>query len=111
MSSPFSDPQQRIAFFQQWFSDTIPHSKALGLKVLAVARGLASMQLDWRPELVGNFTQARQHVLHDRWGRRGAVKFPNDHRNAAGFTLGNPADIILIPPRRQPGGSAQIAAR
>ncbi len=64
-----------------------------------------------RPELVGNFTQARQHVLHDRWGRRGAVKFPNDHRNAAGFTLGNPADIILIPPRRQPGGSAQIAAR
>ena len=37
MTTPFSDPQQRIAFFQQWFSDTIPHSKALGLKIIAVA--------------------------------------------------------------------------
>ena len=54
MSSPFSDPQQRIAFFQQWFSDTIPHSKALGLKIIAVRRGFGSMQLDWREELVGN---------------------------------------------------------
>ena len=53
MSSPFSDPKQRIAFFQQWFSDTIPHNKALGLKVLSVRRGLASMQLEWREELVG----------------------------------------------------------
>jgi len=54
MSSPFSDPQQRIAFFQQWFSDSIPHSKALGLKIIAVRRGFGSMQLDWREELVGN---------------------------------------------------------
>jgi hypothetical protein len=38
MSSPLSDPDQRIAFFQQWFSDTIPHSKALGLKMHASAR-------------------------------------------------------------------------
>ena len=54
MSSPFSDPVQRIAFFQQWFSDTIPHNRALGLKVVAVRRGFASMRLDWREELVGN---------------------------------------------------------
>jgi uncharacterized protein (TIGR00369 family) len=54
MSSPFSDPQQRIAFFQQWFSDSIPHSKALGLKIITVRRGFGSMQLDWREELVGN---------------------------------------------------------
>jgi uncharacterized protein (TIGR00369 family) len=54
MSSPFSDPKQRIAFFQQWFSNTIPHSKALGLKIIAVRRGFGSMQLDWREELVGN---------------------------------------------------------
>ena len=54
MRSPLSDPQQRIAFFQQWFSDTIPHSKALGLKIIAVRRGFGSMQLDWREELVGN---------------------------------------------------------
>ena len=48
------DKAERLKLFQMWFSDTIPHNKALGLKVLAVARGLASMQLDWRPELVGN---------------------------------------------------------
>ena len=54
MSSPLKDPDQRIAFFQQWFSDTIPHSKALGLKIIAVRRGFGSMQLDWREELVGN---------------------------------------------------------
>jgi uncharacterized protein (TIGR00369 family) len=54
MTSPFSDPVQRIAFFQQWFSDTIPHNRALGLKVVAVRRGFASMRLDWREELVGN---------------------------------------------------------
>ena len=54
MTSPLSDPQQRIAFFQQWFSDTIPHSKALGLRIIAVRRGFGSMQLDWREELVGN---------------------------------------------------------
>jgi uncharacterized protein (TIGR00369 family) len=54
MSGPFSDPQQRIAFFQEWFSDTIPHSKALGLKIIAVRRGFGSMQLEWREEFVGN---------------------------------------------------------
>jgi uncharacterized protein (TIGR00369 family) len=54
MSSPFSDPEQRIAFFQQWFSDAIPHSRALGMKIIAVRRGFGSMQLDWREELVGN---------------------------------------------------------
>ena len=47
-------PEERVAMFQQLFSDTIPHNKALGIKVLAIARGLASMQLEWRKELVGN---------------------------------------------------------
>jgi uncharacterized protein (TIGR00369 family) len=54
MALPLTTPEERVALFQQLFSDTIPHNKALGLKILAVARGLASMQLDWRPELVGN---------------------------------------------------------
>ena len=54
MTSLFSDPQQRIAFFQEWFSDAIPHSRALGMKIIAVRRGFGSMQLDWREELVGN---------------------------------------------------------
>jgi uncharacterized protein (TIGR00369 family) len=44
----------RVALFQQWFCDTIPHNKALGLKVVAVAKGLASMRLEWREEFVGN---------------------------------------------------------
>jgi len=51
---PLTTPEERVALFQQLFSDTIPHNKALGIKVLAVARGLASMKLEWRKELVGN---------------------------------------------------------
>ena len=51
---PLTTLEERVAFFQQLFSDSIPHNKALGIKVLAVARGLASMRLDWRKELVGN---------------------------------------------------------
>ena len=54
MAKPLTTPEERVALFQQLFSDTIPHNKALGIKVLAVARGLASMRLDWRRELVGN---------------------------------------------------------
>ena len=44
----------RVALFQKWFSDTIPHNRALGLKVIAVTKGLASMRLEWREEFVGN---------------------------------------------------------
>lgn len=54
MSKPLTTPEERLALFQSLFSDTIPHNKALGLKVVAVRRGAASMQLDWREELVGN---------------------------------------------------------
>ena len=54
MTNPFKDPDQRIVLFQSLFSDTIPHNKALGLKVVAVRRGFASMRLEWREELVGN---------------------------------------------------------
>ena len=52
-----------------------------------------------------------------QWGNAAAVqnelgmKFPDHHRDPAGFALGDPTDIILIPPGRQPGGSAQIATR
>src|SRR5687768_7668216 len=51
---PLTTPAERIAFFQNWFSDTIPHNKALGLQVVDVRRGFASMRLEWREELVGN---------------------------------------------------------
>jgi uncharacterized protein (TIGR00369 family) len=48
------DKAERLALFQMWFCDTIPHNKALGLKVIDARRGFASMQLDWREEFVGN---------------------------------------------------------
>ena len=44
----------RVALFQKWFSDTIPHNRALGLKVIAVTKGLASMRLEWREVFIGN---------------------------------------------------------
>ncbi len=49
-----SMPGDKLEVFQQWFSDTIPHNKALGLMVTAVRKGGASMRLDWEPHLVGN---------------------------------------------------------
>lgn len=54
MADPLADRAARLAFFQEWFSDTIPHSKALGLRIVDARRGFASMQLEWRAELVGN---------------------------------------------------------
>ncbi len=51
---PLTSHAERLALFQEWFSDIIPHNKALGLKVLDARRGFASMRLDWREELVGN---------------------------------------------------------
>ena len=54
MKPPLTTREERLALFQQWFSDAIPHSKALGLKIIAVRRGFGSMRLEWREELVGN---------------------------------------------------------
>jgi len=47
-------PDERLALFQQWFSDSIPHNKALGIKVVSFGRGRASMRIEWQPNLVGN---------------------------------------------------------
>jgi uncharacterized protein (TIGR00369 family) len=52
--NPLADREQRLALFQMWFSDTIPHSKALGIRIVDARRGFASMRLEWREELVGN---------------------------------------------------------
>jgi hypothetical protein len=46
MVNPLADREQRLAFFQMWFSDTIPHSKALGIRIVDARRGFASMRLD-----------------------------------------------------------------
>lgn len=50
----FKDKAERIALFQKWFSDTVPHNKALGTRVMDVGKGRAVMQIEWRPEFVGN---------------------------------------------------------
>lgn len=54
MSAPLTTKDERLAMFQAFFCDSIPHNKALGLKVIDARRGFASMRLDWREELVGN---------------------------------------------------------
>jgi len=54
LTSPLTSPEERLALFQKWFCDAIPHNKALGLKVLSAGKGVASMRLEWRAELVGN---------------------------------------------------------
>jgi hypothetical protein len=43
-------------------------------------------------------------------GWLGAVKAPNDHRDLADITLGDPADIVLVVPRRDARGAAEVAA-
>jgi uncharacterized protein (TIGR00369 family) len=47
-------PERALEMFQAWFSDTIPQNKALGLQVVAVRKGVATMKLEWQPHLVGN---------------------------------------------------------
>jgi uncharacterized protein (TIGR00369 family) len=54
MSVPLTTKAERLAMFQAFFCDTIPHNKALGLTVVDARRGFASMRLEWREELVGN---------------------------------------------------------
>ena len=47
-------PEKALEMFQAWFSDTIPQNKALGLRVVGVRKGVATMRLEWQPHLVGN---------------------------------------------------------
>jgi uncharacterized protein (TIGR00369 family) len=54
MTKSLTTLEERLALFQNWFSDVIPHNRALGLKVIAAGKGFASMRLEWRAELVGN---------------------------------------------------------
>lgn len=54
MKPPLTTREERLALFQQWFSDAIPHSRALGIRIVDARRGFAAMRLEWRPELVGN---------------------------------------------------------
>lgn len=45
---------RRVGLYQEQFSDSIPHNRALDIRVVDVRRGHAAMQLQWQPHLVGN---------------------------------------------------------
>ena len=75
MAKPLATPEERVAFFQQMFSDTIPHNKALGLKILAVrarsclhaarmARGAGRQSRDRRAGRRAADGDARQLLRH-----------------------------------------------
>ena len=54
--------------------------------------------------------QPRVHV-RELVGRRGdSVPAPDDHRDGADLAFGDPADVVLVEPRRDPRGFAQITA-
>ena len=49
------------------------------------------------------------HVRELLGGRFGAVATPDDHRGRADLALGDPADLVLVEPRRDPRRLAQVA--
>jgi len=54
--------------------------------------------------------QARVHVRKVVGRRIGAVPAPDDHRHCADLALGDPADVVLVEPRRDPVSAAEQAA-
>src|SRR4029453_15776658 len=85
---------------------------ALGPSVgVEVVRDVAHVVVD--PELThaggGDFPELGLHVTQVVFGRRGAVKAPQDNRGLADVALGDPADLVLVVPGRDPRRPAQIA--
>lgn len=57
-----------------------------------------------------DLAQARPHVL-DVLGRRSrAMPAPHHHRHVTDIALGDPADVVLVIPRRHARRAAEIAA-
>jgi glucose-1-phosphate thymidylyltransferase len=54
--------------------------------------------------------QALVHVGELGGGRLGAVATPDDHRGRADLALGDPTDLVLVEPGRDPRRLAQVAA-
>src|SRR6266481_5414822 len=57
-----------------------------------------------------DLTQPLAHVGQVLGRRLRAVPAPDDHRHLADLALRDPADVVLVKPRRQLLGPAQIAA-
>jgi glucose-1-phosphate thymidylyltransferase len=53
--------------------------------------------------------QAFVHVRELGGGRLGAVATPDDHRSRADLALGDPADLVLVEPGRDPRRLAEVA--
>ena len=53
--------------------------------------------------------EARAHVGEVLLGRSDAVEAPDHHGCVADVALGNPADVVLVVPRRDAGGAAEVA--
>src|SRR5438477_3451948 len=53
--------------------------------------------------------QMREHVREMLIGRIDPVPAPDDHRRLADLALGDPADLVVVEPRRDPLGPAQHA--
>src|SRR5439155_2521686 len=63
------------------------------------------------PELLrGDFRQTLAHVRDVLVGGRGPVVPPDHHGHPADLTLRDPADLVLVIPRGDPRGTAEIAA-
>ncbi len=58
----------------------------------------------------GDLAQQRVHVGHVLGGRLGAVVAPHHHGHVADVALGDPADVVLVVPGRDPGRPAQVAS-
>ena len=58
----------------------------------------------------GNLAQPLVHVSEVLARRLGTMKPPNDHRDLAHVTLGDPADLVLVIPGGDARRSAEIAA-
>src|SRR5579871_274518 len=57
----------------------------------------------------GDASEFLQHVLDLVLGRRRAVLAPHDHRHVTHLAVGDPADVVLVVPRRHSGRLAQLA--
>src|SRR2546428_664775 len=63
------------------------------------------------PELLrGDFRQTLAHVRDVLVGGRGPVIPPDHHGHLADLALRDPADLVLVIPRGDPRGTAEIAA-
>lgn len=89
-----SDEEDRAATLERlsgWFTDLVPHNRALGLVLLDFDRqGIALMKLPYRPELVGN---PETGVLHG-----GAITSLLDATSGAAvfMRLWSPSPIVTL---------------